>query len=46
MNKALYEAPVIRAHGKVENITKGQATGLNTDAAFSTTTPLADVTFS
>ena len=46
MMKAKYEAPVLRAHGKVEALTKGGATGPVTDASFPTHTPLVDVTFS
>jgi hypothetical protein len=46
MMKAKYEAPVLRAHGKVEALTKGGATGTTTDANFAAHTPLADVTFS
>lgn len=46
MTKAVYEAPVLRAHGKVEAVTKGGTTGTSTDASFPAGTPFADVTFS
>lgn len=46
MTKAVYEAPVLRAHGKVEAVTKGGSTGSSLDAAFPVGTPFADVTLS
>lgn len=46
MTKAPYEAPVLRAHGKVEAVTKGTSNGINLDAAFPIGTPLPDLTVS
>lgn len=46
MVKQTYEKPVLRAHGKVEDLTKGGASGPATDAFFPAGTPLTDVTFS
>ena len=44
--KAKYEAPVLRAHGTVEALTQGGASGANSDAVFPVGTPATDVTFS
>jgi hypothetical protein len=46
MTKAVYEAPVLRAHGKVESLTKGGSTGSKLDASFPTGTPFSDITLS
>ncbi|WP_299966742.1 lasso RiPP family leader peptide-containing protein [uncultured Roseobacter sp.] len=46
MTKVAYEAPVLRAHGKVEAVTKGGTTGTSLDAAFPVGTPFSDVTLS
>lgn len=44
--KDVYQAPVLRAHGKVEAVTKGGTTGSSLDATFPAGTPFADVTLS
>lgn len=46
MTKSIYEAPVLRAHGKVEAVTKGGSTGTKTDKLFPAHTPFADITLS
>jgi len=46
MTKAVYEAPVLRSHGKVEAVTKGGSTGTALDAAFPAGTPFTDLTLS
>jgi len=46
MTKSAYEAPVFRAHGKVEDLTKGGSNGTVLDQAFATGTPVSDLTFS
>ncbi|AVL52649.1 putative RiPP precursor [Roseobacter denitrificans] len=46
MTKAVYEAPVLRSHGKVEAVTKGGSTGSSLDAAFPAGTPFTDLTLS
>lgn len=46
MTKATYELPVLRAHGKVENITKGTSVGDSLDDSFPVSTPRGDLTFS
>lgn len=46
MTKAVYEAPVMRAHGKVESVTKGGTNGTKLDASFPSGTPFADLTLS
>ncbi|WP_292290412.1 lasso RiPP family leader peptide-containing protein [Marivita sp.] len=46
MNKLPYEAPIVRSHGKVEDITKGGSTGLRLDASFPAGTPFGDLTLS
>lgn len=44
--KTVYEAPVLRAHGKVEAMTKGGTTGTQLDATFPVNTPFSDLTLS
>jgi len=46
MTKAVYEAPVLRAHGKVEAVTKGGTSGSSLDASFPAGTPFSDLTLS
>ncbi|MFK7878964.1 hypothetical protein [Roseobacter sp.] len=46
MTKAPYTAPVLRAHGKVEALTKGGTDGGSTDAMFPQGTPFSSLTFS
>jgi hypothetical protein len=46
MKKVTYSTPVLRAHGKVEAVTKGGVNGNFTDAAFPAGTPFAAITFS
>ena len=46
MTKAIYVAPVLRAHGHVESITKMQSSGPRLDAGFPAHTPLSEVTVS
>lgn len=44
--KTSYEQPTIRAHGHVENMTKGLTDGGGLDAFFPAGTPKGDLTFS
>jgi hypothetical protein len=46
MTKMTYEAPILRAHGKVEALTKGGVDGAFTDMMFPSDTPKGDLTFS
>jgi hypothetical protein len=46
MTKMTYEAPIMRAHGKVEALTKGGSDGNFTDAIFPVNTPKGALTFS
>lgn len=46
MTKENYVKPVLRVHGKVEDVTKGGSTGSSSDAVFPVGTPTADLTFS
>ncbi|WP_085978944.1 lasso RiPP family leader peptide-containing protein [Roseobacter denitrificans] len=46
LTKKEYETPILRVHGKVEDLTKGGSTGTASDAVFPAGTPSADVTFS
>ena len=46
MTKAMYVAPVLRAHGHVESMTKMQSSGTVLDADFKGGTPLSEVTLS
>jgi len=44
--KSAYVKPELKAHGSVEEVTKGGVHGDFTDAAFSSNTPRGDLTFS
>lgn len=46
MTKSKYEAPILRQHGAVEAITKMNLGGSATDAVFSASTPITDITTS
>ncbi|MCU0907230.1 MAG: lasso RiPP family leader peptide-containing protein [Rhodobacteraceae bacterium] len=46
MKKAIYTAPVLRAHGSVESVTKGGACGRALDADFPIGTPFDQLTCS
>ncbi|MEL6465513.1 MAG: lasso RiPP family leader peptide-containing protein [Pseudomonadota bacterium] len=46
MKRSTYEPPVLRLHGAVEAITKMNIGGSTTDAVFSASTPLSDITTS
>lgn len=44
--KAQYTAPVLRSHGTVEAMTKGNKSGTKLDQGFPVNTPLKDITLS
>ncbi len=46
MKKEAYTAPILRAHGHVESMTKGGSNGTVLDAFFPVGTPFADITLS
>ncbi len=46
MTKSTYSAPVLRAHGSIEVMTKANLGGSTTDAIFPASTPLGDITTS
>ena len=46
MPKAVYEIPMLRTHGKVEDLTKGGACPGHLDDDFPDGTPFGDVTCS
>lgn len=46
MTKQAYVSPVLRNHGKVEQLTKGGSRGTTLDAAFPSGTPFSDITLS
>jgi len=46
MTRSKYETPVLRAHGKVEDITKANSGGARLDMTFVSGTLLADITTS
>lgn len=42
----VYEAPVLRVHGSLEELTMGTQNGNDLDAAFPNNTPRGELTFS
>ncbi len=46
MTKAVYTAPILRAHGHVETMTKGGSTGFRLDNTFPAGTPFSELTLS
>lgn len=44
--KAIYQAPVLRAHGKVETLTQQTRVGNRLDAGFTAGTLISDITVS